>query len=356
MLNLFFALAVCFLPGSDGFGRKKRLIWRLPSEQPANDACAFHKPPGIKTQEEAWAYIDAQSWGDDDNATLIALELARLGPEKALEALFHDDPFGVFHVESFSDYKCPAKKEKTDLDHLKEQLEHCFRERKSTSYHPFLWFEHISKGGGSSFCGRALAAMPGEVPITKTDEKTGKSWEIKNCEMSLPNQRTAPWPQDKSLLQDLFFQPQQDHWRIGENEFNYFAPQLWFLEKVPILSLTSIRFPADWVVSWFKSFKLGWLANDKNWLAQYNVSGEPGFVKGWLRVQNEKHPALADPAQDGNFQSQKFGGSRARQRFSFDPSQWMAEPDTAKLSVEGFASVLKALNRFNLVYVLDLSK
>jgi hypothetical protein len=81
----------------------------------------------------------AEDWGDDDEATQIALRLAKMGPKAAIDELFTNDPFGVYEIASFADYKCPKALAVSVLDTLKMSLETCFKFRNSSKAHPFLW-------------------------------------------------------------------------------------------------------------------------------------------------------------------------------------------------------------------------
>ena len=57
--------------------------------------------------------------------------------------------------------------------------------------------------------------------------------------------------------------------------------------------------PADWILSYYKSFRLYWHYSDKSWLAKYNSSGEPGIVKGFLKVQRQRQRHHLCGAADG---------------------------------------------------------
>jgi hypothetical protein len=266
------------------------------------DACSFHNEKEIwpVSDVEAWKTVSEEHWGDNDNTTQIALDLAKRGPKAALHALFNDDPFGVFDIDAFSDFRCPKDLQLGALDHYKRKLEACFKKRHSTSLHPYLWFDHISKAGGSSFCARVREETPEEIPELPDSENV-------NCDLGIPNQRDAKWRKNTALL-SLFMQKQKSATKkkahVAENEWSYFTPQLLYLPDVPVLMMTNFRFPADWIVSWFRTFhneihyKGGYMNMSSSFLKVPKPNLDLGPDKPWFV-----------PGKEGNFQTIKFGGS-----------------------------------------------
>lgn len=108
------------------------------------------------------------------------LDLAMLPAEEALAALDRD-PLGVDATTNASEWSCPAER----LVHVGPSLA-AERGVRAQSPGHFLWFEHLSKSGGTSFCDFArknvgLArtpryyCMPSEgARITGTDGRVGR--------------------------------------------------------------------------------------------------------------------------------------------------------------------------------------
>ena len=97
---LQFVLSIAWSRGGV-FGQRQGLSGGLHDAAHQTDDICGLSAPSIATAKEAWAEVDAADWGADDNATQIALELARMGPERAIDALFSADPFGVYNVAAF---------------------------------------------------------------------------------------------------------------------------------------------------------------------------------------------------------------------------------------------------------------
>ncbi|KAJ1451853.1 hypothetical protein M885DRAFT_487354 [Pelagophyceae sp. CCMP2097] len=126
-----------------------------PSQEPA------HQGPSLKEQ-------------------LIAL--ARLPPREAIAAL-DADPLGIEGFENASAWKCPAQRL---LQRAPSQTAASAMRAKAEG--AFVWFEHLSKAGGTSFCAFARKnlgpkrtpsyyCMPSEgAPIKGTDGRVG-TWD-----------------------------------------------------------------------------------------------------------------------------------------------------------------------------------
>jgi hypothetical protein len=104
----------------------------------------------------------------------------------------------------------------------------------------------------------------------------------------------------------------EDAWHMAENEFAYFMTQLLYIPTMPMVFMTNLRFPADWVISWMQSFNLnqGDEPDYKNFST--SVLMRPmadNKVKGCLSPSCPK-VKLYEPAKEGNFQTEHIGGKR----------------------------------------------
>jgi len=74
------------------------------------------------------------------------LALASLDADEAMAALGRD-PLGIESVENASDWRCPAER----VSSVEPSVE-AERGVRASSAGYFVWFEHLSKAGGTSFC------------------------------------------------------------------------------------------------------------------------------------------------------------------------------------------------------------
>ena len=80
------------------------------------------------------------------------LDLALLAPRDALAAL-DADPLGVERVTNASDWRCPADRLlASDAAPLTAPSRKALRRMREHADGAFLWFDHLSKAGGTSFC------------------------------------------------------------------------------------------------------------------------------------------------------------------------------------------------------------
>jgi hypothetical protein len=234
-----------------------------------------------------------------------------MGPKAAMHALFNDDPFGMMQVEKFSDWKCPAKTEPTELLKFKMQVEACFRARAESKYQPYLWFEHISKAGGSSFCSRARKEMKDEITLdcfrggeVQTDDCVSSS----NCNFNLPHNHNESWESNTHAVLRTMMQHKPE-WAMAENEFSWFPAQLMYIEEVPMVLMTNLRLPADWVVSWIQSFSRDTL-KDKDYKNFSRMMLMPPSGKHGTNGEIDGDVQFYLPQREGNYQTANFGGKR----------------------------------------------
>ena len=160
----------------------------------------------------------------------------------------------LFKLSQLKQGQCPWKNSKV-LEWLprrppsSKQASEWFKNRHSNSdHHVVVYYEHLSKAGGTSFCKLAQGNMPkAEVP----------SYYCMPSEPKMPDARIGSWTLDK--LQNYFKQTQPHH-RLVSNEWEPFQHEffkLQYMGEAPtdglhLLFVTTIRNPINRLLSAYK--------------------------------------------------------------------------------------------------------
>lgn len=157
------------------------------------------------------------------------VDLARLSTTDLRKKLYDDDVFqlAALELESSSD-ACPLSSSPAWLPPAPPTLDF----RNSTR---LLWYEHVSKAGGTSFCKLAQANLrKEEVPTYFCMPRDG----------DLPDGRVGRWTNEKLLK----YRTEQADIRIVSNEWQPFPVDRWQL-KNQLFLVTTLRDPLDRLLS-----------------------------------------------------------------------------------------------------------
>ena len=164
----------------------------------------------------------------------MLLDLALLAPRDALAAL-DKDPLGVERVTNASEWRCPAERL---LSSSNAPSREALRRMRTNEDGAFLWFDHLSKAGGTSFCKFARKnvgmrstpryyCMPSDgADIPGTDGRVGR------------------WP--AAQLREYL---QRTHHRVVASEWDPFPAQMLSDFKDDAVLASIIRDPLDRLVS-----------------------------------------------------------------------------------------------------------
>jgi hypothetical protein len=164
----------------------------------------------------------------------MLLDLALLAPRDALAAL-DKDPLGVERVTNASEWRCPAERLLSSSNAPSREALRRMRENRDGA---FLWFDHLSKAGGTSFCKFARKnvgmkstpryyCMPSDgADIPGTDGRVGR------------------WP--ASQLREYL---QRTHHRVVASEWDPFPAQMLSEFRDDAVLASIIRDPLDRLVS-----------------------------------------------------------------------------------------------------------
>ena len=164
----------------------------------------------------------------------MLLDLALLAPRDALAAL-DKDPLGVERVTNASEWRCPAERL---LSSSNAPSREALRRMRTNEDGAFLWFDHLSKAGGTSFCKFARKnvgmkstpryyCMPSDgADIPGTDGRVGR------------------WP--ASQLREYL---QRTHHRVVASEWDPFPAQMLESFRDDAVLASIIRDPLDRLVS-----------------------------------------------------------------------------------------------------------
>lgn len=246
------------------------------------------------------------------------IEIAALPAAEALKAL-DADPLGVNAVTNASDWTCPSER-------LVTREPSVAAERKLRSLEGFLWFEHLSKAGGTSFCTFARKNVsPRRTPSYYCMPSDG-------ARIAGTDGRVGRWTADQ--IRDYVA---RTHHVVLANEWDAFPGMDEFRDDAVLA--TVVRDPVDRLVSAYNF-----------WGKTHNPNPNPPPCARWLETRDRnarKRPHALFPddflSQVGrdNFATWKFGSS-------LDPARLHDCGTNRTCDLEALNIALDRLERFHI--------
>lgn len=258
------------------------------------------------------------------------LMLARLPANVLQQKLEVDD---VFSIKPLMDHTCPF----TSLPDWmpRDQPRH-------PTYDPFIWYEHVSKAGGTSFCKTAEKNMPRfQIPPYYCMPRDYEDYP------NDPDGRVGLWTNEKFRRYRLT----NPNIRLVSNEWHPFPEDRWALPNDDrLITVTTIRHPLDRLLSAYQFWGVTTnRAEDKPTLVQ--------FLNRRLRLSNSAPPdsrGIAFHVGRYNYIAWKFSNGTMPGGVLVDeigfPGPWQGDE-----WVKPFQRAALTLAKFHLVIILELS-
>lgn len=256
------------------------------------------------------------------------VDLARLPTAALRKKLYDEDVFQLAALEGSSD-ACPLSSSPAWLPPAPPTVDF----RNSTR---LLWYEHVSKAGGTSFCKLAQSNMrKEEVPAYYCMPRDGV----------LPDGRVGRWPNEKLMK----YRTEQAKIRIVSNEWQPFPVDRWQL-KSQLLFVTTLRDPLDRLLSAYHFW--GILHNQE--------PVKPSFAE-WL--ERKRNRSVGKSPQDMgnavhigryNFIVWKFSDGLMPQGTHTDDMPLGVPREKEDLWRAPFVMAAETLAKFDLVLILEL--
>ena len=254
----------------------------------------------------------------------MLLDLALLAPRDALAAL-DKDPLGVERVTNASEWRCPAERLLSSSNAPSREALRRMRENRDGA---FLWFDHLSKAGGTSFCKFARKnvgfkstpryyCMPSDgADIPGTDGRVGR------------------WP--ASQLREYL---QRTRHRVVASEWDPFPAQMLADFKDDAVLASIIRDPLDRLVSAHKFW--GVLNNP--------AKNAPDPVK-WLRNMDKRARARTMAQAPRDYLQQVARNNFATWKFAFSTDGRFHDcKGDASCSRAALEAAVNTLSRFHVL-------
>jgi hypothetical protein len=282
-------------------------------------ACAGLELGGL-LDDTTLAMLASSGGGDDraklttKNYTAVAMALAEMEPADALKVLNTEDPFGVHDIKSADGFTCdpgapsapaPAKN-RTNMLSRPGSL---------------LFYQHISKAGGTSFCSLAGEQIRRNNALT-LEQKPGSAVA---CEGPLVNPSSQadgrmlvaniPTNDPRSTAPAAFVaQAQSQKLRVFGNEWDPFPTDI--LPVVdeahePVVLVTMLREPNALLLSYYKFFFLPRYVRLHGWKTLEELPYEYTF-RGWVSGALLGQQQAGDNTVVGIHKHQETKGSYCR--------------------------------------------
>jgi hypothetical protein len=314
-----------------------------------NDPLDARPSSDSRHQDEHFVPIPRKEKGEDDQSSMIdfLLQLARLPTSELRRCLNDEDIFQLKLLESSK--QCPTQ---MSLSHSPPPIwfpsDQYSKRKKSfvlnSTNHPLLWYEHLSKAGGTSFCKLAQINMkPQQVPPYYCMPRDG----------ALPDGRVGLWSNGKLKL----YLQQNPRIRIVSNEWQPFPPERWTMRDDLYLA-TTLRDPLDRLLSAYHFWGI---------LHNPDTNNKPTFSE-WLE-RKRKRSAMKSPRDIDhaihigryNFMVWKFSNGTMPQGKKKNPSDGSSSIAPEGISrqeenvwIPPFTTAIRTLSRFDLVLILEL--
>jgi hypothetical protein len=304
------------------------------------------QPSSSKGENQPFTLLTPQEHDEEGSSTSsmieFFLELARLPFLELKRRLYDEDIFQLKVLETSK--QCPIPMLLSNSSPIWFPSEQYVKRKKivlNATNNLLLWYEHLSKAGGTSFCKLAqMNLKPKQVPPYYCMPRDG----------TLPDGRVGLWSNGKlkSYLQ------QNPLIRIVSNEWQPFPPERWTMRDQLYLA-TTLRDPLDRLLSAYHFWGI---------LHNPDTKNKPSFSE-WLE-RKRKRSALKTPRDMDhaihigryNFMVWKFSnGTMPQGRQSSSNGNEIPEGISRreeKVWIHPFTTAIRTLSKFDLVLILEL--
>jgi len=292
-----------------------------------------------------------------DNVVEYLTKLAIM-PSNKLQRALNSEEDDVFQLSQLEKGNCPSNMQNWLPPRVSDEAARLFRERNKPQHHnnnpnknkplPLLWYEHLSKAGGTSFCKLAGTNMfRSEVP----------SYYCMPSKKDDPDARVGLWSND-----ELAKYVQDGTKRIVSNEWNPFDPIRFDFQSensknpnIKVMFVTTIREPINRLLSAYKF-----------WGVLHNQMNPHPTITQWLNRQHNRarHASVPDweitnHVSRYNFAAWKFSNGKMPLPKPEVIDESVVPPSVINYESESswrepFSDAIRNLSRFDLVIPLEL--